>query len=276
MSTTRRDPIRLYEGVAPGSEDWTHHESAYYSEIFGNQVVTNVVVPTVTPVLPDEPSGTAVVVAPGGGFHALSIESEGFEVAEWLAARGVSAFVVKYRLVPCGDDAVAEMIEKLMSGIDGLADDMDRIAPLGGADGRAAVALVRRSADEFGVRTDRIGIVGFSAGGNVAVRVAYASDPVERPDFVAPIYASTRGIDLAPPAEGSGPIFVVAATDDSLGLADDSVALYDCWRRAGAAAELHMYATGGHGFGMKRQGMPSDSWIERFGDWLAGSRLLRP
>lgn len=271
---TRREPEQLYTGAAPGSERWDHHRSAYHSTLFDNPVVTNVVHPTITPVVPDAPNGTAIVIAPGGGFHALSIESEGFEVAEWLAARGVTAFVLEYRLVPCGDDAVADLITKMASDLDGVFDEMNEIAPLAAADAIAAVRWVREHATEFGVRPDRVGFMGFSAGGNVTMRVAYADDAGARPDFVAPIYASVRGYELAEPPTGSGPMFVVAATDDSLGLADDSVAIYDRWRRAGIATELHMYASGGHGFGMKHQGLPSDSWIDRFGDWLAANGLL--
>ena len=272
--SARRDPIRLYDGAAPGSEDWVDRRTSYYSELFDNQVVTNVVVPTLTPVMPDEPNGTAIVVAPGGGFHALSIESEGFEVAEWLAARGVTAFVLEYRLVPSGEDAVAELIAKMVGDLDGVFDEMNRIAPLAAADGRTAVRWVREHAAEFAVEPGRVGFIGFSAGGNVTMRVALTEDAAERPDFVAPIYASVRGYELGAPPAGSGPMFIVAATDDSLGLADDSVLIYDTWRKAGSSAELHMYATGGHGFGMKQQGLPSDSWIDRFGDWLTANALI--
>lgn len=270
---TRREPVRLYPGVAPGSESWTHSRSEYHSTLFDNRVVTNVVAPTITPVVPDRSNGTGLVIAPGGGFHALSIESEGFAVADWLADRGVAAFVLEYRLVPCGDDAVGELLAKMTADIDDAFDQMNEIAPLAEADARVAVAWVRDHAADFGVRPERVGLIGFSAGGNVAMRVAYADDARERPSFVAPIYASVRGYELASPPAGSGPMFLAAASDDPLGLADDSVRIYETWRRAGIPTELHLYATGGHGFGMQRQGLPSDAWIDRFGDWLAASGL---
>ena len=272
MTVTIGDPIRLYAGEATGSEGWLHDEMAYYSEIFGTDVVTNVVVPTITPVVPDHATGSAVVVAPGGGFHALSINSEGFDVARWLAEQGVAAFVLKYRLVPSGADAVAELAEKMASGT-GQA-DMARVAPLGGADGMAALSLVRDRASAFGHDAARVGIIGFSAGGNVALRTAFAQDRAARPDFIAPIYAPVRGFELGEPPEGSGPMFLVAATDDELGLAADSVEIYTRWRAAGLPVELHLYARGGHGFGMRTQHLPSDTWIERFGDWLAASGLM--
>jgi acetyl esterase/lipase len=91
------DAIRLYGGVAPGSEHWTHSERSYFSEIFQTEVLVNVVVPTLTPVLPEVSTGTGVVIAPGGGYHALSIQREGHHVAVWLAARGIAAFVLTYR-----------------------------------------------------------------------------------------------------------------------------------------------------------------------------------
>jgi acetyl esterase/lipase len=269
-----RPAISLYDGPAPGSEQWTHHERRYFSDIFGTDVVTNVVEPTLTPVVPRAGCGTAVIVAPGGGFHSLSIEREGFDVARRLVEWGVTAFVLKYRLVPSGNDAVAELVAKLAAGGD-LADaEMAQAALLATSDAEMAVRLVRSRSAEYGVDPDRVGFIGFSAGGTVAVRVAYAEDDGARPDFVAPIYASLGGFELGPPPGASGPVFVAAATNDPLGLADDAVAIYDRWRASGRMAELHMYAHGGHGFGMAEQGLPSDTWIDRLGDWLTAVGLI--
>jgi acetyl esterase/lipase len=262
------EPIRLYQGPAPGSDDRTDDERRYFSDLWATEVVVNVVVPTIVPVVPDgDASGAAVIVAPGGGFHALSIVSEGFAVADRLTAAGITVFVLKYRLVPGGHDPVGELVDKMMSGTTGALDDMAAVAPLAGADGEAAMRLVRERADEFGVDAERVGFMGFSAGGNVAMRVAYSSDPAVRPAFVAPIYATIRGIAVGDPPEGSGPMFVVVATDDPLGLADDSITLYERWRTARLPVELHAYAQGGHGFGMRTQALPSDTWIDRFLDW---------
>jgi acetyl esterase/lipase len=262
------EPIRLYDGPAPGSEDWTNVERRYFSDFWATEVVANVVVPTIVPVLPDgDATGAAMIVAPGGGFHALSIDSEGFAVAERLAAAGITAFVLKYRLVPGGHDPVGELVEKMTAGAAGALDDMAAVAPLAGADGEVAMRLVRERADEFGVDPERIGFMGFSAGGNVATRVAYSSDPAVRPAFVAPIYATIRGIDVGDPPEGSGPMFLVVATNDELGLTDDSITLYERWRTARLPVEMHAYAQGGHGFGMRTQALPSDTWIDRFLDW---------
>jgi acetyl esterase/lipase len=215
-----------------------------------------------------EPNGTAVVVAPGGGYHALSIESEGFGAARWLAERGVSAFVLKYRLVQCRDEAVGAMLQKAVADEAAAEAEMRHVADLAADDGRCAVQLVRERAPEFRVDPGRVGLMGFSAGGHLTMQVVLDSDDTARPDFSAPIYASMNHVAMTGPPEGAGPAFIVAATDDQLGLAADSVEIYQAWRAAGLSAELHLYSHGGHGFGVRTQGLPTDSWIERFGDWL--------
>lgn len=157
----------------------------------------------------------------------------------------------------------------------GTADaDMAAAAQLGAVDGMQAVRLVRARAAEFEIDPARIGFIGFSAGGNVLLRVVVGADAGSRPDFAAAIYAPARGLDGAGPPPGSGPMFILAATDDPLGLAQDSIELYRRWSGAGVPVELHLYDRGGHGFGMRTQGLPVDSWIERLGDWLESRALI--
>ena len=103
--------------------------------------------------------------------------------------------------------------------------------------------------------------------------VATNHTTIDRPDFIAPVYAGVGELADRPAPDGPMPMFLVAATNDQLGLARDSIALYEKWRGAGKSVELHMYAKGGHGFGMREQGLPSDTWIERFGDWMANQGL---
>jgi acetyl esterase/lipase len=138
------------------------------------------------------------------------------------------------------------------------------------------VAYVRRHADEYGVNRERIGIMGFSAGGTVAGSVAYNYAPESRPDFAAPIYLA---YDWVPKSKGvpsdAPPLFLLAATDDQLGLAANSVDMYRDWVAAKKPAELHIYAKGGHGFGMSKQNLPTDHWIDRFTDWLDMQGLLK-
>lgn len=269
--------IRLYPGAAPGSEHWKHQEKEYFSQIWNTQVVTNVVNPTLTVFSPepDKANGTAVIICPGGAFHALSINSEGVDVARWLAARGVTAFVLRYRLVQTGEDGVKEVMAKMGNKPANIDSDNVDVVPLAVADGLAAVNYVRKHSAEFGVNPNRIGFMGFSAGGTVTASVAFQYSAENRPDFVAPVYVYMGAVKPAEVPKDAPPMFIVAASDDQLGLAPDSVKLYSQWIAAKKPAELHMYSKGGHGFGMRKQNLPSDQWIERFGDWLSLQGLLK-
>jgi acetyl esterase/lipase len=265
---TAQDVIPLYPGRAPGSTPENYPEKQYFSKAWNTEIVANVTSPTLTVFKPSPElrNGSAVVICPGGGFMALSISSEGTEVAQYLAARGMTAFVLKYRLAHTGDDAAQEFTT-LFQDKDKFRQMMEKVEPMAVADGLAAVSYVRQHASEWGVSPDRVGIVGFSAGGAVTVGVAFHYTPEGRPAFVAPIYAGGMPKETAVPADAP-PMFIAAATDDSLGLAPQSVALYEAWTGAHKPAELHMYAKGGHGFGMRKQNIPTDHWIDRFADWL--------
>jgi acetyl esterase/lipase len=269
--------IRLYPGPAPGSENWKRKEKEFFSQTWNTQVVTNVVDPTLTPFLPDAATatGTAVIIAPGGGFHALSINSEGVDVAKWLAARGIAAFVLRYRLVQTGEDGTQELVAKMGKAQVNIDDNGVDVVPLGVADAFAAIGHVRKNAREYGVVPNRIGFMGFSAGGTLTASVAYQYTADLRPDFLAPIYPYTRAVKPGEVPPDAPPMFLVAATDDQMGLAPDSVKLYSQWIAAKKPAELHMYAKGGHGFGMRKQNMPTDHWIDRFGEWLGVQGLLK-
>ncbi len=270
-----QDVIPLYPGTPPGSSPETYPEKTYFSSVWNTDVVTNVTKPTLTVYKPsaDSRNGTGIVICPGGGFMALSITSEGIDVAKYLTARGVTAFVLKYRLAHTGEDATKEFTV-LYADKPKFQETVGKIIPLAVADGLAAMTYVRQHASEWGVSPDRIGIIGFSAGGRVTAGVAFQYSPESRPAFVAPIYAGGEWKDLAVP-EDAPPMFIAAATDDSLGLAPVSVALYEKWTGAKKSAELHMYAKGGHGFGMKKQNLPTDHWIDRFADWLEFQGLLK-
>jgi acetyl esterase/lipase len=269
------EPIRIYAGLAPGSEDWTHSEKQYYSSIFQTEVVTNVVHPSLTPFLPAaDATGSAVIIAPGGGFHALSINSEGNDVAKWLNEKGIAAFVLRYRLFPTGKDGVQEMLIKASNRAK-IEKDMADIAPLAGADGLKAMTYVRNNAEKYKLSPNRIGFMGFSAGGAVTAYVALNAEESNRPDFIAPIYAGLGTLKDAEIPQNAPPMFIVAATNDPLGLATDSITLYTKWLAARKSVELHMYSKGGHGFGMKQQDLPSDKWIERFHEWMNAQGYLK-
>ena len=271
-----QDVIPLYPGIAPGSGEETYPEKEYFSKIWNTEVVSNVTKPTLTVYKPaaGTSNGNAAVICPGGGFMALSINSEGVDVAKWLAARGMTAFVLRYRLAHTGEDATQEFMS-LFADKAKFGEILAKVVPLSTADGLAAVGYVRKHASEWGISADRVGIVGFSAGGTVAAAAGLRYSPEGRPAFVAPIYAAASMLKNAPVPADAPPMFIAAASDDQLGLAMDSVGLYEQWMGAHKSAELHMFAKGGHGFGMRKQGLPSDEWIDRFGDWLAFQGWLK-
>ncbi len=265
--------VSLYDGPAPGSEDWKHTERQIKFGPAMTRVIVNVAQPTLTVFEPPAgtANGTAVVICPGGGFCMLCVDHEGYDVARYLTARGVTCFVLKYRLLQSETD---NPMQEASSGGNFLA-KVSPIIRMALADGLTAMAHVRTHARDYGVRPDRIGIMGFSAGGIVAASVAYNYTPATRPDFVAPVYLAH---DLVIKGDGvrddAPPLFAVAATDDNFGLAPQSVAIYQAWVAAKKPAELHLYAKGGHGFGMNKQNLPCDTWADRFADWLQMQGLL--
>jgi acetyl esterase/lipase len=261
--------IPLYAGAAPGSESWNWKEGLIDDKQRGLQIAYNIVTPTLTvyaPV-PGTANGTAMIICPGGGFHILSMNTEGTMVAEALVKKGITCFVLKYRLAhSTSNDPFAEM-SKAISNND-AEKKIANAVPFAIADGRAAIAYVRQHAIEWGIRPDRIGITGFSAGGTVAASAAFNFTKENRPDFVAPVYAFMPPELIGTVNKDTPPAFLLAASDDQLQLQSHSIALYTAWNKAGIPAELHMYAKGGHGFGMRRQYIPTDTWIERLSDWL--------
>jgi len=262
-------PFEDIDGV-----EWTGGEKAYLSADWNNPVVTNVSVPTMQVFKPQNPNGTAVVVAPGGGLYALSIESEGRAVGKWLSERGITAFVLKYRLVPTGEDGVKEL------GNDGKEDPtivekkVGEVLPYSIKDALTAISYVREAAESYALNPEKIGLLGFSAGGAVTMGAAYSYSDKNRPDFLVPVYAWTRVFDVVEPPVDAPPAFIVCSSDDPLGLAPGSVEIYNSWLKSGKSVALQMYARGGHGFGMKPQGLPSDHWIERLYEWMQGQGIV--
>ena len=151
--------------------NWNGNEKDYYSQIWQNRVVTNVSVPTMQVFRPEKGNinGTSVIVAPGGGLYALSMDSEGDKVGEWLASKGITAFVLKYRLVPTGDDGVAEISELGQSNPKKLMEEVAKVIPYSIADGLGAIEYVRENNEVYGIKKDKIGFMGFSAGGAVTM-----------------------------------------------------------------------------------------------------------
>ena len=216
----------------------------------------------------DKATGTAVIVAPGGGHRQLVWGSEGTDIAKFLNDLGVAAFILKYRLAQTPNYKYTVEGEAL-------------------ADTQRAIRIVRSRAQEWGVKPDRIGVLGFSAGGALAALAdirfdrgkAEAADPIDRascrPDFVGLVYPGWAPMDITAPKDAA-PAFLTSAGLDDASHARQSVEFYNSLFRAGVPVELHIYAHGGHGGGIKpRDGIPFGTWQVRFAEWLADLGMLK-
>lgn len=264
--------IPLEPGVSVGEATATEAQTVYGEPPV--PLLRNVTSATLTAYLPDPAAatGAAVIVAPGGAYIMLAIEHEGAEVARWLAARGIAAFLLKYRVAPMPetDEGFKALRDRQMREPAMLRPVIEAQAPLSIADGRAAIRLLRARAGEWELDPERIGILGFSAGAGVALGAASAYAPDERPAFAAIIYGA--GTENPVPRDAP-PLFIAVAADDPVVSPGDSNRLFSRWRAAGRSAELHVYSRGGHGFGMLGQGLPSDRWIEAFHAWLVAEGM---
>ena len=279
--------IDLWAGAAPPRPiDGVPPEATFAGPpglAVGTTMLRNVSHPTLTVYrpAPNQANGVSVVVCPGGGWRILAWEHEGTDVAEWFAARGYTAFLLKYRVSATPADPAEFAAE--MAKSDGMLSEALPAAKAPTAmgqivrneamlharevcadDGRRALAVVRERAAEDGLDPAKIGMIGFSAGAFLVTDVAM--DPQgPSPAFLAPIYGGeTRGRPI--PADAP-PLFTVIAHDDRY-LFHMVEGLYLDWSAADKSSELHIFARGAHGFGMVRQGLPSDRWIDLLADWL--------
>jgi acetyl esterase/lipase len=256
--------IKLDTGPLPGA---TVAES-WHSQ-YGSKFARNVTEATLTPVLPEpgKATGSAVIVAPGGGFVTLSMENEGWDVARALAKEGVAAFVLKYRLnqTPASLDAYAESQRRPRTGPPPGGSPAGASAGLKAQleDSRAAFALVRSRAREWGIDPDRIGMVGFSAGAMLTMTTEYTV-PDAKPAFLGDIYGPLGTVDVPKDAP---PLFVAVAADDPL-FGNSGFGIVESWRKAGRPVEFHFYEQGGHGFGMYPKTTTSTGWFSAFTSWL--------
>lgn len=255
--------LPLWPEGAPGSEARKDEPE----KIEGANIV-NVHNPSILPYLPGaaNATGTAVIICPGGGHAKLCVGHEGFALAEWFRDQGIAAFVLKYRL--SNEPGSTYTLE-------GHAMD----------DTRRAIRTVRSRAAEWQIRPDRIGILGFSAGGELAAYSAMrsdpgkadAADPIERvgsrPDFQGLIYPGKSGTFTAAP--GMPPVFIACGYGDRPDIAEGMASLYLKYKAAGVKAELHIYSSAGHGFGYRPDAKTAaNGWVERFEEWLVDSKLL--
>jgi len=280
-SVYAQEIIPLWEGKAPGSENWDHQEKIS-SFPGGGSMVQNVVTPTLTAYLPDPSisNGVAVIVCPGGAFRMLSLDGEGKDVAQWLNKQGVAAFVLKYRLLKTGDpEKMAPMnlsrvklsLEYANANPAPDNHELNDVIRLATADGQRAIRIVRQNAAKWHIDPSKIGIMGFSAGGGVAVGTALLDDPEGYPDFVVSLYGPSM-VDVHVP-QHAPPLFVAVSADHKP-VSSGCIALYAIWNEAGKSAELHVFSKGTGPFGIRKQGLPSDAWPDLFLDWIKGEGLI--
>lgn len=267
--------VKLWPGKPPDEPNEVGPER--YLEAKKGQVevkrLTDVGEPTISVYAPpkDKANGAAVLVAPGGGYSILAIEHEGTQTCEWLNSLGVTAVLLKYR-VP----------KRAMQMPDNLAAIQDA---------QRAMSLVRHNAEKWNIDPKRVGMLGFSAGGNLTAWTCLAEkrmyaiesdkpEPPFRPDFallVYPAYLVDKGGDLKPEykvTKDSPPMFFAHSSDDNV-TPLSSVALYAALTKNKVPSELHLYATGGHGFGMNKIPHPVATWPDRAADWLGARGYLK-
>ena len=242
------------------------------------RLITDVTKPTITiyrPVM-DKETGTAMLICPGGGYWDLYWQLEGEEVAAWLNSIGVTGIILKYRVPRRPDEPKGEPARRPLQ------------------DAQRAISLVRSKASQWGINPERIGIVGFSAGGHLAIATATSFDkrtyePIDdvdkiscRPDFAIPVYSgylkSTDKEELAPGLRiptGTPPVFLVHGGDDLISPPENSVLMYFALKRAGVPAELHIYAGTTHDFGVRTNDRPYSKWTASCADWLREGGFLR-
>jgi acetyl esterase/lipase len=263
---TAPSPIALWPNGAPGSEGKTSPEKVRLTPQ-GEHIVSGVNQPSITPYLPAKPSGAGIVVLPGGGHRELWMDHEGYRVGSWLSDHGIAAFVLKYRL----------------SKEDGSSYTIDGASL---PDAQRAIRLVRSRAATWNLAPDRIGIMGFSAGGELAALAgtrfdagsAAAPDLVDRessrPDFLGLIYpAIPQDMHLS---KDTPPAFLLCGEDDNPAISQGVPQLYLDLKHAGASAELHVLTGTGHGFGIRDNNPPAVSnWTSLFTQWLDARGLLK-
>jgi acetyl esterase/lipase len=279
LAEEARPTLNVWPGKPPGETAETEPEKVLENQPGQRKVkrLTNISTPTITVWKPakDKDTGAAVLICPGGGYNILAWDLEGEEVAAWLNSVGVTGVILKYR-VPRRP---------------GEARDKPPIGPL--QDAQRAMSLLRSRAREFQIDPKRIGMLGFSAGGHLTAAASTHFDeraykPIDeidhlscRPDFavlVYPAYLVTpqndKLVDTIPVTKETPPMFFAHAGDDRIA-AENSIQMYLALKKAGVAADLHIYSKGGHGFGLRESPLPCSTWPARCAEWFLTQGVLQ-
>lgn len=267
MAAAEPVTIKLWPQGAPEKPGFKMEAESDIKKDDGIRRVTNVTEPTLTVYPAENPNGTAVLVCPGGGYNILAIEHEGTQVCDYLRTIGITPVLLKYR-VPRRDN-----------------EDPSRV-PL--QDTQRAMGILRHRAAEFGINPDRIGILGFSAGGHLSIVTSlysgertYEKDAAldvdnATPNFAVPVYPAYlvgKGDDefkLVPEIKVTpkAPTMCLVHAHDDPHSAAGSALIYLEYKKNKLPCEIHIYSKGGHGFGMKKNGLPANDWLVRVGEWI--------
>lgn len=215
----------------------------------------------------DSITDKAMIICPGGGLFFSAYEKEGTKLALKLALNGITAIVLKYRTYP-RKGSVIEWSKTLWDKPQMEIDSAKMILPFSSKDALSAIEEIRINAKKYKINPNKIGLMGFSAGGAVTMESAYTSTSSNQPNFIAPIYPWMDIVDKQKVPLNKPPVFVSCANDDPFKLAASSVKIYQDWILAGAKAELHMFSNGGHGYGMNKIDAPVDRWSQLLIDWI--------
>ena len=228
-----------------------------------DRAISNVVQPTITVYLPakDKANGTGIVICPGGGYQHLAIDKEGHDIAHWLNSIGIAAVVLKYRLPGSMRGSSQGNIHEVADRIHVALEDAE-----------AAMRLMRENAAKWNLKPGAIGMMGFSAGGHLAAMMGMIAPPDSRPDFLVlgyPAIPAALNVTSAMPRT-----FLVAADDDTtVNPAENAGRFFAALRAAKVPAELHIYSSGGHGFGIQKSGKTSAAWTGALVAWLKEAQL---
>ncbi len=209
----------------------------------------------------------AIIICPGGGLFFSAYEKEGTKLAKKMALNGITSIVLKYRTYP-RNGSVIKWSQALWNKPQMAIDSAKIILPFSTKDALNAIEVIRNNSNKYEVNPDKIGLMGFSAGGAVTMQATYTAESKNQPNFIAAIYPWMDIVNNQKVPSNKPPAFISCANDDPLDLAARSIQVYQDWILAGADAELHMFSKGGHGFGMNKINAPVDRWSQLLIDWI--------